>query len=176
MRTLVIHPEDPSTEFLMGVYSGLKDVEVIRSDIGLLKTACAIEDADRVIMLGHGTPQGLLSVGKFHSSNGLVISDGDAFRLTSPENIYIWCNADQYVQRNRLPSTLYSGMFVSEMGEAIMMGLDVVPSQVNRSNHLFAKALKSALRYNNMTLVKDIYPIAHSNPVIRYNAERLYSS
>ena len=46
-KVLVIHPEDVSTDRLQVVYSG-KGYEQIRSH-------------DKIIMLGHGTPDGLLT-------------------------------------------------------------------------------------------------------------------
>ncbi len=71
MKTLVIHPEDPSTEFLREIYANL-NCTVIRQPVASRSALRdQIKDADRVIMLGHGTPAGLLNAGwpyqKWHS-------------------------------------------------------------------------------------------------------------
>jgi hypothetical protein len=174
MRTLIIHPQDPTTTFLKKAYEGLKP------DTGLMRSSAprgvdeALSRYDRAVMLGHGTPNGLLGVGMFHRPYAISELHVSAL-IKGSENIYIWCNADQFVQRHNLKSPLYSGMFVSEMGEALMMGInDVVPDDVEESNYLFANVLNKMLKEHDMSHI-DMYSKYHRNPVIRYNANRLYS-
>ena len=62
-HTLVIHPEDQSTNFLSKIYEG-KDWKVIRTDITDKELQNIIKEHDRIIMLGHGTPYGLIGFGR----------------------------------------------------------------------------------------------------------------
>ena len=59
MRTLVIHPEDRTTDFLADIYRG-KDWEIIRKPICRDELAAKIAENDRIVMLGHGLPAGLI--------------------------------------------------------------------------------------------------------------------
>lgn len=121
MKTLVIHPNDRSTDFLKIIYED-KDYDVLTDfrnclSIGgkqrLLKT---IEQYDRIIMMGHGTPSGLLNVfdGRFM---GYVIDDMFAKVLAKKETISIWCNSDRYFVRNKIKG-FHTGMIISEVREA----------------------------------------------------------
>ena len=62
MRTLFIHPTDPSTEFLNIVYNdylnndGITVLEGTRISSHSIRAALA--DADRIVFLGHGTEYG----------------------------------------------------------------------------------------------------------------------
>jgi len=70
-------------------------------------------------------------------------------------------------------------MFVSEVGEAIMMGLPRVPQNtVDESNDTFAKLLGEGIdkdlyhAYHKM--MESYEKLAEKNPVAKYNSERLY--
>ena len=66
--TLVIHPKDASTDFLARVYKD-KDWDIIKSwpkDPASLKRF--MDCYDRIIMMGHGTPSGLLNIGSFYKN------------------------------------------------------------------------------------------------------------
>lgn len=175
MKTLIIHPSDRSTDFLRPIYWDLKGFTLAlsgtRKEVNKL-----IKKHDRIIMLGHGTPYGLLSVGSF---DGSFIIDCDTVPLfEDKECVFIWCNADKFVNAYNLRG-LYSGMFVSEVGEAMMMGLGGTPQRVvDESNDSFAKWLGEGMH-------RDLYhayhrcmyryeKLAESNPVAAYNADRLY--
>ena len=175
MKTLIIHPSDRSTDFLRDIYAPLKDCTLItagtRKEVNKL-----IGCHERIIMCGHGTPFGLLSVGQFEGS---YIIDCDTVPLFEDrECIFIWCNADRFVNMYNLKG-LYSGMFVSEVGEAAVVGLGRVPQgKVDESNELFAKALGEGINrdlyhaYNRMMTSYEI--LAESNSVAKYNSDRLY--
>ena len=175
MKTLIIHPDDRSTDFLRDIYAQLKNYTLItagtRKEVNEL-----IRKHDRIIMCGHGTGFGLLSVGRFEGS---FIIDYDTVPLFEDrECVFIWCNADRFVNAYQLKG-LYSGMFVSEVGEAYAMGLNKVPqSVVDESNELFAKTLGEGMNrdlyhaYNRMMTSYEI--LAESNSVAKYNSDRLY--
>ena len=175
MKTLVIHPSDRSTDFLRPIYQSLEQYTLIaggtRKEVNDL-----IKGHDRIVMCGHGSPWGLFSVGMF---DGAYIIDCDTVPLFEDrECVFIWCNADKFVNRYNLKG-LYSGMFVSEVGEAIMMGIGSVPQAlVDESNNLFAKWLGKGMHrdlyhaYHRM--MNDYEQLAEHNVVAQYNSDRLY--
>jgi hypothetical protein len=103
MRYLIIHPEDSSTTFLKSIYNILEDFTIISKDSTQQKIIESIHSHDRVIMCGHGTPEGLLSVGQFDTIHGYVIDVNMVDALSKKDNsIFIWCNADQFVKKYKL--------------------------------------------------------------------------
>lgn len=113
MSTLILHPADKTTDFLKPIYSSISNKTVIWGGICKTQLRKLIENHDRVIMLGHGSPWGLLSVGQFPLAGSYII-DYSMVELLSKKthNIFIWCHADQFVQRHGLHG-FSSGMFVS---------------------------------------------------------------
>jgi hypothetical protein len=167
MKTLVIHPDDSTTDFLSDIYSD-KDWEVIRAPVDRDELDAKIAAHDRIVMLGHGVPSGLIG----HS--GLVIDEAMAPLLRGRECVCIWCNADQYVLRHGL-SGFYTGMFVSEPAEARLFGLPMDEDPIKDSNRLFAEVVReSVFKENMLELTKQAY-ISSNNPVIDYNRDRLYT-
>ena len=59
MKTLIIHPEDKTTDMLKHAYENHPKYTVCR-DNGITKAElwALIEQHDRIIMLGHGLPGG----------------------------------------------------------------------------------------------------------------------
>jgi hypothetical protein len=175
MKTLIIHPKDSSTDFLQGVYDSIRDYTLITSG-EKAEVIRQIKNHDRIMMMGHGTPWGLLSVDQFDC--GYIIDDATASLLEGKECVFIWCNADKYVSRHSLKG-LFSGMFISEVGEALMMGLPLVPQKtVDESNHLFAKVLGQGIErglFHAYHKTLGFYEtLANRNIVAKYNVQRLY--
>ena len=187
MKTLIIHPDDRSTDFLCPIYqtatNRLKfdDVTVFRGGQSRDQVLEAIQTHDQIIMMGHGSPGGLFSMGQFGSSFGYVIGHDTVDLLKKKDNnIFIWCNADQFVQQHELKG-FYTGMFISETGEAAYCGLPGTPQdQVDESNHGFVKIFSEALQGTRDTSLlleqtNDKYSlIAGINPVAKYNYNRLF--
>ena len=183
MKTLVIHPKDSSTDFLTPIYMNLKsfpdfdDVTIIRGGMSKDEVDEQIKQHDRIMMMGHGSPGGLFSVGQFESQ-GFIINYTTVPLLQDKECIFIWCNADRFVEANNLKG-LYSGMFISEVSEANYCGLPGTPQEiVTESNDYFAKELGSV---SEMSLdemyehIKYTYGmLAEGNAVAEYNHNRLY--
>ena len=63
--TLIIHPEDESTSFLKQIYSNRKNVLVVSGNVTKLALLNMVLEHDRVIMMGHGSPDGLLAMNQF---------------------------------------------------------------------------------------------------------------
>ena len=90
----------------------------------------------------------------------------------------IWCNADQFVDRFDLKG-FYTGMFISEVGEAYYCGLPGTKQpEVDESNFKFVDLMGEHI--NNETIkihekVKEQYGLlVEHNPVANYNHQRLY--
>lgn len=189
MKTLVIHPEDHSTDFLKPIYANVTNATIVTGGVTKEDVAEMIKTHDRVMMMGHGSPFGLFSVGKFKSKPYIVngVSYGSAYVIDNEmvpllnekeNNVFIWCNADKFVNKYDLKG-FYSGMFISEVGEAIYCGLPgTEQDQVDASNNYFAELLGEVINEP----LKDAYfhvldnygLLAEDNPVALYNYNRLY--
>jgi len=185
MKTLVIHPCDPTTDFLKGVYSILVEKTVITGGVNSKELKELIMQHDRVMMMGHGSPWGLLSIDCFPGS-GMHIIDHDFSELlkTGGNNVYIWCHADKFVQAHNLKG-FFTGMFISEAGEAAAMGLGCIDQQtVTLSNEVFGNIAGSHIEESSVrgphylwqNIRKEYGMLAKVNPVANYNNERLYFS
>lgn len=178
MSTLVIHPKDHTTTFLETIYRTLPDKHVVTGGISMEDTKKLIENYDRIIMLGHGSPSGLLSVGQFGNCSPLIIdhSFADTLRMKTG-NIYIWCYAGEFVRKHHLKG-FYSGMFISEMEEALYCGLPFVTKEmIEESNHGFGHILAENLCHEASIIYRNVRKnygrLARKNPVASYNWTRL---
>jgi hypothetical protein len=175
--TLVIHPDDRSTDFLKYIYQDLPNTTVVTGGKNQDEIINMIQTHDRIVMLGHGTPQGLMSVGQF-PNRGYVINSEVAPYLTNTENIFVWCYASDFVSRYNLGG-FSSGMFISEVSEADYLDVNATQADVDISNMLFAYTLGKALLSNDdlntvMGKVKTAYfTMTAINEVARYNNGRL---
>ena len=183
MKTLVIHPKDSSTDFLIPIYMNLKsfpdfdDVTIVRGGISKSEVDKLITEHDRIMMMGHGSPGGLFSVGQFESQ-GFIINHTTVPLLQDKECIFIWCNADKFVERYNLKG-LYSGMFISEVSEANYCDLPGTSQEiVTESNDYFAKELGSVSEKSLDEMYQHIKysygMLAEGNAVAEYNHNRLY--
>ena len=176
-KTLVIHPDDRSTDFLKPIYSGIKGKMVVTGGhYGKNTIRKLIEISDRVIMLGHGSPYGLFSVGRFSDcTNGYIVDNTMIEALEYKlNNIYIWCHANQFVERHKL-NGFYSGMFISEYGEANACGVGTYEGEIEQSNDLFSEIVGKNINTDSQLLceiAKQEYYI-HDSKVNEYNNTRL---
>ena len=95
--------------------------------------------------------------------------------LSSKECIFIWCNADQFVSRYYLKG-FYTGMFISEYGEAAYCKVPTFIDEVEQSNALFANIVGQSILMeakNIQANTKLLYHIPYSE-VNKYNSNRLY--
>jgi hypothetical protein len=181
MKTLIIHPKDRSTQFLDIVYKNIPNKTIITGGVTKEELKKLIEEHDRVMMCGHGAPVGLFSVGQFPNSGGLIIDHTMIDILSKKDNsIFIWCNADQFVNRYQLKG-FYSGMFISEVGEAYYCGLPgTKQGVVDESNFGFCELLSECINEPQEvmydTIIEKYGKIAEENPVALYNHNRLYLS
>ena len=169
--TLVIHPKDKTTTFLKDIYCDNKDWNVVE-DATPEELVKLINEHDRIIMMGHGSPFGLFATG--FQSRGYIIHEGFVPYLKEKKLVGIWCNADQFFNRYELPG-FYTGMIISEVMEAFYCRVLSNQTEVTESNVLFAKSIKEAIlnEDNMLTELKSKYT-TEVNPVIGYNMKNLY--
>jgi hypothetical protein len=180
MKTLVVHPDDRTTDFLKPIYNRLSGTTVLTGGTFTEQEMNnLIEEHDRVIMLGHGWQHGLLSKEVF--THGVyIIDEANAEALRAKENsVFIWCYAEEFVARNNLKG-ICTGMFISEPLEAVIHEVDYQDSDITDSNDLFATLLGDSL-LRNASVKEAYYDVfrgyncpTNSNQVLAYNAERWY--
>ena len=180
MKNLVIHPTDASTDFLKPIYANITDATIIHAGVSKAQIKQLITEHDRIIMMGHGSPSGLFSCAKFGDNDysGFIIDHTMVEVLSSKECIAIWCNADQFMNKHQLYG-FYSGMFISEVGEAMYCGLPGMEQEtVTTSNDYFAELLGEVIDEPLSIIyehVMDNYRLLiEDNPVALYNHNRLY--
>jgi hypothetical protein len=181
MKTLIIHPEDESTFFLDIVYKPIENKTVVTGGISKSELMTLIKEHDRIMMMGHGSPGGLFSINKFDNCGAYIIDQQMVPLLKEKkDNVFIWCNADKFVDVFGLEG-FYSGMFISEVGEAYYCGLPgTEQDQVDESNYGFvnivAKYINQDKNVIHENVKKEYGLIAEENPIALYNNNRLYKS
>ena len=181
MKTLIIHPKDPNTSFLDIVYESVPNKTLITGGVSKSELIKLIQEHDRTMMMGHGSPAGLFAVGQFNNAGAYIIDQSMIpYLKQKPNNVYIWCNADKFVDVFGLRG-FYSGMFISEVGEANYCGLPGMSQEiVDESNYGFCNIIAKYINEDKELIhenVKNEYGlIAETNPVALYNNNRLYKS
>lgn len=180
IRTLIIHPQDQTTDFLKPVYEHVLHKMVITGGVTREELGVLIDSHDRIMMMGHGSPAGLLAVRQFPGA-GLFIVDHRLMPVLEKKknSIFIWCNADHFVEYYELDG-FYSGMFISEVQEAVMMGLtDISQVLIDQSNDWFSLAAGRHINEPNPETIcekvkREYGLLATTNPVAEYNHNRLF--
>lgn len=165
MKTLVIHPEDHTTDFLSVIYAD-QDWTVIRSNVYKSYLRKQIKEHDRIVMLGHGTEKGLLGFGR------LVINSDYVDLLREKTCVFIWCNADVFVEKYDLCG-FYTGMIISEYEEAVMYGVPTNSHWIRESNEDFANAIRDGINEDDMSdMVKLLYE--GNSAVVEFNRANIH--
>lgn len=179
MKTLVIHPDDRSTDFLRPIYQNIKGATVLTKDVPLDQLEEAIRSHDQILMMGHGSPGGLFNYSRI-GKGSYTVGEAQVPLLKDKRCIFIWCNADQFVKRYQLKG-IYTGMFISEVGEANYCRVHADQGTVDSSNLGFAGLLstqfteapvdfKSVFNYVD----REYGRLAQINEVAAYNHQRWY--
>jgi hypothetical protein len=166
MKTLVIHPEDETTDFLSEIYSD-KNWTVIRDNVSKKLLKESIKSHDRIVMLGHGTEGGL-----FGHKNRFVINPSMVYLLRDKLCVCIWCNADVFFEKYNLKG-FYTGMIISELEEAIMYCVDTSMQDIDLSNESFSMAIKESI--DEVDMLKNVNKLYNNvNAVTDFNKNNLY--
>ena len=180
---LVIHPDDRSTDFLRVLYEHIPGHHktVITSGIDSNELDALIASHDRILMCGHGYKSGLLAMNQFKTDEMYIINQRHIPLLQkSRKNVFIWCFASDFVKQFNLKG-FTTGMFISEVPEAVFCGLNPIPTQgdVDLSNQTFCKILGRYLLLDISSdelyrlVCQDYSVLAEKNQVAAYNLSLL---
>ena len=178
MKNLIVHPKDTTTDFLSPIYAPLRNKTIVRGGVTKSEVQKLIQSHNRVIILGHGSPDGLLSKDQFPDAGLYIVDESMVISLKNKSNcMFIWCYADQFVQRHGL-SGLCTGMFISELGEADYWGFeDIDKDLIDQSNYRFAslvsKYIYEPLEVLYQNLLDDYELLSKANPIVRFNRKRI---
>jgi hypothetical protein len=168
MKTLVIHPNDYSTYFLRAIYNN-KPYSIIQNNVSNARIRREIMLHDRIILLGHGTEQGLIGFNRF------IINSKTVQALRKKEVIAIWCHANKFVEKYKLKSPLYSGMVISEEEEAL--SLTMPTDSLSKSNIELAHALRKAISSENMLKTfKESFNNFPNQIICSFNKDNFYET
>lgn len=185
-KTLCIHPDDRSTDFLRRIYQD-KDWDVITGVKGTPKTLMTfMQGYDRIIMMGHGTPEGLLNTNNFYSKVDsdeaqenqpfYVIGDSFADLLKQKQTVSIWCHSDQYARRHKLPG-FHTGMIISEVSEAeYVLGKTPLTAEETLDNmNLFADVVAKYIDESDLLKAQACIRTEYNrvDPVSEFNRENI---
>jgi len=140
---IVIHANDPTTQFLSQLYETREDVTCRITEASTnTQVLRAIQRYDTTMMLGHGNPYGLFSKpnrnGKYER---FLITDRHVEFLRGKTCIGIWCYADQFAKRYGLTG-FFTGMIISELQEAVDLNIPTTKEEIDRENVKFALRLR----------------------------------
>lgn len=141
---LIIHPSDPTTDFLRTIYEGREDVRLLtgresRKDLGSI--LFHLRPGERVMLLGHGSPAGLFRLEE-DGEYRLYVGHSMVYALRKHPVIGIWCHADLFARKEHLHG-LFSGMIVSEMSEAQDYDIACSQEDLDRENAILAERLRA---------------------------------
>ena len=178
-KTLVIHPQDKSTDFLIPIYNGIEHKTVLRAGYSKNEVRSLIDSHDRILMMGHGSAYGLFAVNQFSDSLLYIIDESFVEQLSKKEdNVFIWCYASDFVEKHKLKG-FYTGMFISEVYEALYHQLrDVNQTMVDESNYTFSEIVSRHIEAERETIstriIDEYTTVASKNKIAAYNVDRIY--
>jgi hypothetical protein len=178
MNSLIIHPADPSTDFLKDIYASWQDYDLITGSCNNRQISRALQNAERLFLLGHGCTSGLLAIDQFDDDRLTVVDKEHVpYLKNKPHSLYIWCHANVFVEEHGLEG-FYTGMFISEMAEAKYFGLEVSEAEISFSNALFAQIVGQNLHLAPRELLEVVQKaygkFEATHQVIEFNLKRLY--
>ena len=172
MRTLFIHPYDPTTDFCNEIYDqyrGMDNVGIIETNnISSSALRSQIREYDRIVFIGHGCEYGLMD----RSLKRLLISSSDLQFFRDKEVVCIWCNANIFAEKYNL-NAFATGMFISEPSEAVHYHIPFDDNLINESNSLFCRVLSGCI-FDNVQTIRETVDKEYrstSNPIVQFNRE-----
>jgi hypothetical protein len=183
METLIIHPTDPSTDFLLPIQETYDPKTVIRGKFSKSEILDKVAASDRIVAMGHGCENGLLAVNQFPGDQHCIVDFSFVEMLkTKSANIFIWCFAKRFAIKHQIPC-FATDMFISEPLEAIFYfeieELDF--DMIDASNACFVKEID---KFGNLP-IDELYQkiitgpyadLAETNMIARFNLKGLYLS
>jgi hypothetical protein len=177
-NVLIVWPKDNSTSFLSKIIEATSNKTVITDNVSKNDIRKMIPIFQTIILMGHGSPNGLFSVGQFGSNTGGYIIDESMVKsLKGKTLITIWCHANQFVTKYGLKG-FSTSMFCSEYSECSYVGIKGVKrGMVEESNEAFAfiisKYINGDINIIHEKVTREYGALGEINPVAAYNNERL---
>jgi len=172
MKTLFIHPTDPTTDFCKIIYEDYRDQDDVTILTGTRFSSRLIKSElhayDRIVFIGHGTEAGLLD----KLNNRYVITSEDIQFFRDKPVICMWCNANIFAEKYDL-NAFATGMFVSELQEAKWYKLPQDQGLIDESNNLFCMILSRCV-FDDPKDIRTIIDLGYrskTNPIIKFNRE-----
>lgn len=173
-KKLIIHPEDPSTEFLRSLYL---NEEALSGNFGNAHLRRQLQNSDEIWLLGHGCGElGLLDMKSRFGVLNIVGSQHVQF-LRDKLVVGVFCNANMFAERYGLTG-LFTGMIISEMQEAIDWNVKTDEEELFLENMFFANNLNNCIKYCNS--LKEVpgmmkgFIKENSSPLVRFNYESVF--
>ena len=142
---IIIHANDSTTKVLSLLYEQRGDVSVHVTEAfnnGAIQRA--IRDSDTIMMLGHGNQYGLFSCPRNGKYERFLITDRHVQFLRNKTCIGIWCYANLFAEQYGLHG-LFSEMIISELQEAIDLGIHTDKEEIGREMIKFASRLRDCI-------------------------------
>ena len=142
----VIHATDPTTQVLSLLYQQREDVKLCITERNTSSDVQrAIRADDVIMMLGHGNEYGLFSKpDKNGDYRRFLIADRLVQFLRDKTCIGIWCYANKFAEKYKLHG-LFSGMIISELQEAIDLGVPTTKDKIDTEMEKFTIRLKDCM-------------------------------
>ena len=142
----VIHATDPTTQVLSLLYQQREDVKLCITERNTSSDVQrAIRADDVIMMLGHGNEYGLFSKpDKNGDYRRFLIADRHVQFLRDKTCIGIWCYANKFAEKYKLHG-LFSGMIISELQEAIDLGVPTTKDEIDTEMEKFTFRLKDCI-------------------------------
>ena len=142
----VIHANDPTTQILTILYQQREDVRMLITERNTSSDVPrAIRADDVIMMLGHGNEYGLFSKpDRKGDYRRFLITDRHVQFLRDKTCIGIWCYANKFAEKYKLHG-LFSGMIISELQEAIDMGVPATKDEIDREMEKFTIRLRDCM-------------------------------
>lgn len=142
----VIHATDPKTQVLSLLYLQREDVRMLITERNTSSDVQrAIRADDVIMMLGHGNEYGLFSKpDKNGDYRRFLIADRHIQFLRDKTCIGIWCYANKFAEKYKLHG-LFSGMIISELQEAIDLGVPTTKDEIDTEMEKFTIRLKDCM-------------------------------
>ena len=143
---IIIHATDPTTQVLSLLYQQRKDVRMLIMERNTTSDVQrAIRADDVIMMLGHGNEYGLFSKpDKKGEYKRFLITGRHVQFLRDKTCIGIWCYANKFAEKYGLHG-LFSGMIISELQEAIDLGIRATKDEIDTEMEKFTIRLKNCI-------------------------------
>lgn len=173
----IIHANDPTTKVLSILYQQREDVRMLITERNTSSDVQrAIRTDDVIMMLGHGNEYGLFSKPEKNGNyKRFMITDKHVQFLRGKTCIGIWCYANKFAEKYKLHG-LFSGMIISELQEAIDLGVPATKDEIDREMAKFTIRLKDCIETYGLEQtplrMKELDDV--QSPLITFNYGNLY--